>query len=369
MSLINKMLLDLDKRRSDSLAGSAIQGQIRPAPQHTGIQRAWWVGIALGLALLLAAGAAWLVLRPSAPQIATVTPAPQLPTATAARAPTPEASAVLQAEPQALFEYQLKLDNQLTLDSLLKDTARATAASDSAPPALASVKPAPPSAKASAERSAASRLAPNTSDAATSIHKQVKELTLQQRAENDYRKAVTQMRQGKVTEAIAGLEQALQLDARHGAARQTLVALLLESKRQDEAMLKLREGLNLDPSQAGLAMILARLQVDGDKGETRPALETLQRTLPYAVERADYQAFVAALLQREGRHKEAIEHYGLALRKTPQNGVWWMGLGISLQAENRLPEALDAYGRARASNTLSAVLLAFVEQKLGQVRQ
>ena len=53
----------------------------------------------------------------------------------------------------------------------------------------------------------------------------------------------------------------------------------------------------------------------------------------------------------------------------PPLSAGWMGLGISLQAENRLPEARDAFSRAKASNTLSAPLLAFVDQKLGQLRQ
>jgi len=91
--------------------------------------------------------------------------------------------------------------------------------------------------------------------------------------------------------------------------------------------------------------------------------------LPYAAELPDYQAFLAALLQREGRNKEAIEHYLLALRKVPGSGVWLMGLGISLQAENRQTEAQEAFLRAKASNTLSPDLLAFVEQQLKQSRQ
>jgi len=50
------------------------------------------------------------------------------------------------------------------------------------------------------------------------------------------------MQQGRVPEAINGLEQTLQLDAQHAAARQTLVELLLERRRQDEAISRLQEG-------------------------------------------------------------------------------------------------------------------------------
>ncbi len=161
----------------------------------------------------------------------------------------------------------------------------------------------------------------------------MRELTPRQLAENDYRKASGLIQQGRQAEAIAALEQALQLDAHHAAARQTLVALLIEANRQGEAVRSLRDGLQIDAGQTGLAMILARLQLE--RGELKPALETLQRSLPHAADRADYQAFLAALLQRDGRHREAVEHYALALRKSPDNGVWWMGQGISLQAENR----------------------------------
>jgi MSHA biogenesis protein MshN len=198
------------------------------------------------------------------------------------------------------------------------------------------------------------------------LTKQFTELSPQQRAENEYRKALVLAQQGKQQDAIAGLEHALQLDRQNASARQTLAGLLIEAKRTDEAAQKLQEGLALDPTQAGLAMILARVQVD--KGDVTHAIETLQRTLPYASTRADYQALLAALLQRGGRHKEAVEHYVAALEQNPQNGVWWMGLGISLQAESRVPEAQEAYGRAKASNTLSPALLAYVDQKLNQLK-
>jgi MSHA biogenesis protein MshN len=44
-------------------------------------------------------------------------------------------------------------------------------------------------------------------------------------------------------------------------------------------------------------------------------------------------------------------------------------LGISLQTEKRYAEAEQAYGRARAANTLAPDLQAFVEQRLKQVQQ
>ena len=68
-----------------------------------------------------------------------------------------------------------------------------------------------------------------------------------------------------------------------------------------------------------------------------------------------------------GRHREAAEHYQVALRTAPQNGVWWMGLGIALQAEKRSLEAAGAFQKALDSGTLSGELQGFVERKLKQL--
>jgi MSHA biogenesis protein MshN len=192
---------------------------------------------------------------------------------------------------------------------------------------------------------------------------QMKQANPRQEAENDYRKALGLIQEGRVTAGISALEQVLRIDPRHDAARQTLIGLLLENKQQDEAMQQLAQALALDPGQPALAMTLARLQVE--KGG--PALQTLQRSLPHATERADYLSFVAALLQRERRHKEAIEHYQAALRLSPGNGLWWMGLGISLQADDRLPDAKVAFQRAKASGSLESELSSFVDKKLQQL--
>ena len=187
--------------------------------------------------------------------------------------------------------------------------------------------------------------------------------TAPQRAENAYRRALGVLEDGRVTEAIATLQSALAIDQRHEPSRQTLVGLLIEAGRPDDAMRQLQAALVLDPRQPSLAMLLARLQLE----RGGPAIETLLRTLPHAAGNGDYHAFLAGVLQREGRSREASENYQAALRSAPANGVWWMGLGIALQAEKRDVDAAAAFTQAQASGMLTPELQAFVERRLRQL--
>ena len=194
------------------------------------------------------------------------------------------------------------------------------------------------------------------------VNKKVKSLSVQQQADNEFRRANGLMQQGRNDEALAGYESALQLDAGHESARQALAVLLLQNKRYGDAERVLQEGLKLDIKNSVFAMLLARIQVDRDASWS--ALLVLQKTLPYAERQPDYQAFVAALLQRLNRHKESVTHYQIALQLSPNSGVWWMGLGISLRALQRDEEARVAFKHALESHTLNADLQTFVTQQL-----
>ena len=361
MSLINQMLQDLDKRSADGTGSATIHDHVRAVPAQNQVRAKWW--IALVMILGVAGGGAWFWLhsKPSVVPVAshTVEPVP---------APIMKSEQLLSAPPSATQKKEVT--PAVNVDVPTPQTLLATPAKPDSANGLSAHKPkeivpagAPEKETESSVKAPALTAANNISP---NINKQMKELTPPQRAENEYRKAVALMQQGRVIEAIAGLEQAIQNDPAHAAARQTLVALLIDSKRQDEAVRKLQDGLSLDPSQTGMAMLLARLQVE--RGDVHGGVETLQRSLSYASERADYRAFLAALQQREGRHKEAIDNYSVAVRKSPQTGVWWMGMGISLQAENRGADAQEAFNRAKATNSLTPELLAFVEQKLKQLQ-
>lgn len=355
MSLINQMLQDLDKRRAgETTAGhnAATANEIRAvAPQ----KRSYPVWQVVALLLFLVAGVlAWLLLRqndvsakPAPSPIAVQPPAPDM------SAPALKTDARLDALPAATSEQKPS-----------QPTQRAPLPEQTAAVSAAPAKPAAPE-KAASQQLPEQPIKPKAVEHAV-VEKQVKELSPQQRAENEYRKAIGLTQQGRLTEAMDSLQQATKLDPFHLSARQMLVALLVEAKRSTEAEQTLQEGLKLSPEQTSFAMLLARLQAG--RGEANAALETLRKGLPYASEKADYHALYAALLQRQERHAEAVEQYQAALRTAPNSGVWLMGLGISLQAERRNKEAEDAFTRAKASNTLSSDLKAFVEQRLRQIQ-
>jgi MSHA biogenesis protein MshN len=202
--------------------------------------------------------------------------------------------------------------------------------------------------------------------APASIDKRMHLSTSAERAENEFRKANALLNQGRVAEAIDGYKSTLQQDAAHAAARQALVGLLLENRRMDEAQQFLQEGLSLDPNRSAYAMLLARIQVE--RGDLQGAHDLLNKHAGSAAGDADYHAFDAALLQRLGRHKEAVAGYQAALQLAPRTALWWMGMGISLQADNRGAEAMDAFQRAKSAGGLSPALLAFVDQRMKQLQ-
>ncbi len=389
MSLINQMLQDLEARRSDVAGSDSYGQQIRAVLERRRIHPAWW--IALVFAIVSSGLFAWMWMRPAAPVL--VQSGQHLPLKFDTGLSLAPGTVASPQEQRAVTEVHELVTNNPAENGALPIAAppMPAAAPEHTPVLPQPVRPEPPkavNAEAGSPRmprevqvpvlpeldkmivtskARAAPAAPSESLPVSASPKHVKELSPQQRAENEYRKGLTPMQQGKMPEAIDGMEQALQIDPHHIGARRALIGALLEEKRLDEALQRAREGLELDPAQPDLAMILARLQLD--KGELKPAIGTLERTLVYGADRADYQAFLAALLQRDERHKQAVEHYLLALQKAPQNGVWWMGLGISLQANRQLLEAQEAYQRAKATNTLSPELLAFVDSRLGQIRR
>jgi MSHA biogenesis protein MshN len=384
MSVINQLLLDLEKRRATGAERSALPSHVRALPEGERATVHWgWiaaggmvVAVLLGSWALLS-GFDWTRSRAAtsiAPQRGTEIAIEKVVAASAGVTLGARPGNDSDATPREALASRLsfELSNPPAQGEPLASSARTPlptgrvigrAAADSS---TSSEAPAVPIERIGPAKSPGPFATAEAPAGKSKIQKEMRQPTPRDLAENEYRKATALLYQGRLAEAQEGYQAALNLYPDYHGARQALVGLLLDGKKYDEAEHVLQEGLALAPAQAGFAMTLARLQVD--RGEAAQASAILKKGLAHAQGNADYLAFLAALLQRQGRHEEAIEQFQSALRLRPAAGVWWLGLGISLQAVNRMPQAQDAYGRARASNNLNPELAAFAEQRLQQMQ-
>jgi MSHA biogenesis protein MshN len=390
MSLINKMLRDLDKRHAAQGGTAAPAGglsrHMRPVPERTLASDFFWRTMAM--TMLFAVGwVAWLVwqLTPHpvvtdlvyqslrgkipapadatasrfdsapAPQAAAQQPVPTLPAASSsAPAGTPAAQAPLPQRSEKVNVDMLRLATELTTPIPQRSSRASSSRSGS--------KTRGGAAKAV---SAQPTLAGDPAAAPGKIDRRAN-TSARNRAESEFRRAVNLVNQGRIAEGMDDFRRALEIDPGHEAARQTMVALLLEAKRVDEAAVSLQEGLAVNNDNTGFAMLLARIMVESNDIST--ALFVLQRHAAPPDRNPDFHAFAAALYQRLERHEEAIEQYQAALRLAPSAGVWWVGLGISFQAVERRKDALEAFTRAKSAGNLAPNLRDFVEQRLRQLR-
>lgn len=346
MSLINKMLQDLDAR--GSAPGASAQPNLKSV-SHERDPRMLAAGVAAAVAVALAAGAGyWWMKRNPAPIVigATVT--------------TP-VSAIQPMPPEVVDE--LPSPTPLVAAEPAPEPAPAPAPEQE-------VEPEPEPARAAKvipfekpQRAVRVETAPPVPVRVQAVAEAGRQMTARQRAESEYNRALASLQDGRIGEAMSGFENAISIEPRHEAARQTLVGLLVERGRKGQAMRALQDGLRLDPRQPAMAMLLARLQIEGGTS----GIDTLMRTLPHAQGNGEYHAFLAGALARDERHREAADQYQAALRSAPDNGVWWMGLGMSMQADKRIAEALAAYDRAIQSSTLNPQLRAFVERNIAQL--
>jgi MSHA biogenesis protein MshN len=187
-----------------------------------------------------------------------------------------------------------------------------------------------------------------------------------QQSDNLYKQAVGLMQQGRSIEARPLLRRALDLNPANAAARQSLVNVLVEGNSVHEAMALLRDGVRLSPARSSLWSTLARLELE--QGDAGKAMKTLEEGLPAAAEDGQYNAFYAVLLQRAGRHDDAVRYFITALRSDPAMPNWLVGAGISLQAVGKSGDALEAFTRARDGGRLQGSVLAFVEQRIEQLK-
>jgi MSHA biogenesis protein MshN len=370
MSVINKMLQDLDRR--SAMAGAEAQAGaqgVKAVESGEKPDRDWFWRIVAGLLLVAVGWVGWVAYqlqpRPLVIESAIRAAAPK-PPATVSQAPI---AAVSPVKPPAAEAPQPVEEAKPAAAPPVEEAAK-----PAPPPPAEAAKPKPPAPAETfklartLETPIAERKAPpaKPKPAASAAVKAVPAKpqltkTAVNEADAHFRRAAGFLNQGRVSEAQAHLRLALVADPAHAPARQAYVALLLEQGRVEQARDMLQEGVAANASHAPFALALARIHVQ--QREYAAALQVLDNAGP-AAQGTDFQALRAVVLQRMGRHADAVNAYQQALRIGPQNAATWMGLGISLEALGHRPEAAQAYKRALGAGALAAEVRDYAEARI-----
>jgi MSHA biogenesis protein MshN len=356
VSVINKMLQELDRRNA------AASGESERGPQAVKSVRSarsgheWFWRVTAVLVLASVAWVGWVAyqLQPrtlvTPLALRTTPPAPKGETI-----PTPKPEPVAQPTPEPVAAAP-----ELTSKPEPVQPSETFKLARSIETPIAEPKP-----KAKAPAPAAPKPAPTAkapvATAKPLVDKRERGKPVNEAAEAHFRRAAALLNQGRVSEAEEHLLGALQADPSHVPARQAYVALLLEQQRVDAALRLLREAVAVNPSQPTFSLALARIHVE--QRDYRSALEVIDRAGP-AAQSADFQALRGAVLQRLGRHGEAVSAYQKAVQGAPQVGGTWTGLGISLEALGRGADAAQAYQRALGSGPLASELREYAEARI-----
>ena len=209
---------------------------------------------------------------------------------------------------------------------------------------------------------------PNTESVNTSItavNKQALALTPGQQAEVAYKEGYQLLQQSKIYSAEVKLLMALEHNVKHLKAREVLAGLYLKTGRKVEAEDILRKGILFSPNYSLYKKLYARLLLDNNK--VNDAIAVLLKNKPAMANDLNYYALLAASYQRNKNHNAAASTYLKLLKIKPREGIWWVGMAVSLEALSKHKEASDAYEKARQTGTLNTRVSNYSSQRLQQL--
>lgn len=376
MSVINQMLKDLDRRQQEAEGAAVYVAPVR--------QQGWWM-LVLTLLCTLALGIlgwrTWIFWQQSqraslpaaqveaprtAPAVAPSAPLAVVATTQAVSSAVPMAKVPAASAESTAARVAPSAAEQVPADeAVLADEGNPREAlGDETIPSDEELQP-DLYAELAAEQSAEEAPAPAAPRKPGILKIETVELSDAELATLAERKATTAMAKGRMQEAQDGYYEVLAHDPHNQGAREQLAGLLYGAGRLTEAAQVLEEGLRLDPAQADLRLLLARVAISG--GERQKALDWLTGYQPDIASNLDYYATWAGLAQELGQPVQASEMYVRLLRQQPDQGRWWLGLGVAEDGQGHRQRALDAYRNAQLHGNLGEASTQWLEQRIGQL--
>lgn len=376
MSVINKMLRDLDQRQT---ANRAVSSVTVPAP-HAALRRGTasvssaasltaprsrWAGWLALVVLVVALALAGWWLQTAGPLAARVSPVVAAPAPAVVVAPAPVAAASVPAAQPVAAELQPPVPTPLAATPVAAPAtvvpvtlSRPPAATGGDTPAVASAsktRPAPAPAPMPAspmvlrmEPSLAPRKAASSGPSTPAAVPPVPEAT-----------PVAQRQQQAGGDAIAQAQSLWNAGSRDAA-----IDLMQQSVAAAERAAK--AGANPGSAAGGtpLLVLLVREMARMQMAEARygAVWEGLSRLEPLLGNQPDLWALRANAAQRLGRHQDSVHAYMAALQSRPNEQRWMLGAAVSLAALGQTGSAADMAERARAAGPISRDVLTYLRQ-------
>ncbi len=363
MSVVNKMLRDLEDRKGDD---AAVTADYQPAAKTSPKLK-----VAVLLILPFLAVAAWFYFssqsEPAAPVLVTVpvqaeTSQQQEPSESQSVEPK-DSEATLQGSIEQVSSASESTAQQVQTEKALPEEKQPSLAMQSqklaqepvvaiAPP-TETVLPSTPTLVANKDKGAETEpkgvlnIRSNYQDDSLAGLKQKAQLAVEQ---------------GDTRNSIKYLTQILTKEPDNINVRKKLAAMQFSQGSYTKAQSLLEDGMGRHPDSADLRLMLARLHVQ--RKDLQQAHQVLMAHPVNAAVNPDYVSYRASIASQLEDYQAAKEDYVHLINSQPSNGKWWLGLGVSEEKLNNQSAALLAYRQAQQFEQLTPQVQQFVQQRI-----
>lgn len=175
---------------------------------------------------------------------------------------------------------------------------------------------------------------------------------------------------GMYQEAQKSLSLALTANAENHEARRQLAALYYGQGSSTQALSVLSDGVLLAPSNLEWRELMAKILV----GENR--FEEVLSIMPDNLDenalqasRSDYLILKGTSAQAVNKPRQAVSAFSAMTLLEPNNGKWWMALGINQDALDQAQQAATAYKRALSLGGLSSASAQYATARLQALQE
>lgn len=376
MSLINKVLRDLEHRHATPGQASLMGLNVRALPATSSV----FSGRNIAIVTLVAAGIlGGLVANTQIPRFThTVAPKALEPAKAAQAKPTPPvAAAPSTAGEVAAVDASVSASeaastqiNELRLDAELRSPAGGSSLPRYRPVEVAHLSPRerarPPASSAQPVLEAgASRKSHH--DEPLPIEKNVRESSARERAYAALESGLEALGRNAHGEAQQFFLAAIAADPSFDRGRQALLSLLLGAQNKAMAEAVALDGVVNGEVKASFAMISARLKIE--RGAIMDALALLVQERAVGASNPDYLAMWGNVLSRSQRHAESAQKYSEAIALAPRNPAYYIGLGYALRNDGQYAAAQAVFQRVSEMEGIGTALSNLAQQQLQSLQR